>query len=872
MALLCGWKLLDSRRVFDLGDSIDHASVHLTYCLKRDIGHLFFQGLLAHFQLISHTDNAPFIGLAQQTDRLWLVPRTIYPYSLHNMIDTKTFDICGYEISLLSHSEMWMPCSAVEMMTFLKEANHLGGLGDLRVLDMGTGSGVVGILCGLMGAGTITLSDYNRFFVEQASKNARLNDLSVRSIVGDRFGAFQEGQDEYDLIISNPPVQPWLHTDINRTMERAGAADWNEAGENGRMVLDALIEESDKYLSVNSALITSCSTRHGHRQTIRLMEKHWKGNWETIYAAEHACDPDYHGPYMPTWRAMQAEDGDLRIYRIDTRQRRFAPWTDPDGTPVLLATDKVKGKKIPVWFIRTARGWRITDTEGNTLREVGKHHPDVPGPAIDDRWYYTYYLIRARKRRETDALGTLSISTDVYYGIHTERARRNFAISRETIGHWRPYIASLAKVKKAAALANADIGTIPQPVSEAICAAADEVVAGKIEARHFPICMIQGGGGTSTNMNLNEVLANRASEILTGRKGYDAIHPNDHVNYGQSTSDVIVTGLNLALHLELIDLIVALQILEAVLESKMANTKGVVKVSRTCLKDAVPITLGQEFSAYLAAIQRSIRLLKQYAYECLDVPLGGTVVGTSLGVNAEYLERLYPHLAKVTGLAVRRNTNFFDVLQNGDQFIQISGALKSTAALLSKMATDLRILSSGNGEMILPAVQAGSSFMPGKVNPVLPELINQVAYLVYGNDVTVAMAVEAGELNLNVWSAIIAKSLFESCRTMAEAVPIFARRCIDGIVIDEALCRKNAENSLSNSSVIAMVFGYKAGAKVARLAEEQGISIREAAVRLAILPDSLADELLDPMTLTDVAKSAEAIRRVMAWRKSKSEE
>nr|VFK45409.1 MAG: aspartate ammonia-lyase [Candidatus Kentron sp. TC] len=574
---------------------------------------------------------------------------------------------------------------------------------------------------------------------------------------------------------------------------------------------------------------------------------------------------------MALWWAMQAEDGDLRVYRIDARRRRFAPWTDPDGTLILLTTGKVAGREIPVRFVKTERGWRVTDVEGNTPREIGEHQPDVPGPAIDDDWYYTYYLIRAQKRQETDALGTLPIPADIYYGIHTERARRNFAISRETIGHWRPYISSLARVKKAAALANADIGAIPEPIAEAICAAADEVVAGRIDARYFPICIIQGGGGTSTNMNINEVLANRANEILIGRKGYDAVHPNDHVNCGQSTSDVIVTGLKLALYLEIIDVIDALQILEAVLTGKMVEYKDVVKLARTCLKDAVPITLGQEFSAYLTSMERNVRLLKQCAHECLEIPLGATVVGTGLGVCAGYIDRVYPHLVDVTGLGIRRGENFFDALQNGDLFIRISGALKSTVTLLSKIATDLRILSSDNAEITLPAVQAGSSFMPGKVNPVLPELINQVAYLVCGNDVAITMAVEAGELNLNVWSAILSKSLFESCRTMSNAVPIFARRCIEGIAVDEALCRKNAENSLSVSSVIATVFGYQVGARVAKLAEERKLSIEEAAVRLEILPRSMANELLDPMTLTDPDKSAEAIRRVMAWRNAKDE-
>jgi aspartate ammonia-lyase len=429
----------------------------------------------------------------------------------------------------------------------------------------------------------------------------------------------------------------------------------------------------------------------------------------------------------------------------------------------------VEQRKIAVKFIKTGQGWRITDAEGKTLREVSENHPDVPGPAIDDNWYYTYYLVQAKKRYETDSLGQLPIPSEVYYGIHTERARQNFAVSKDTIGNWRKYLSCLAMVKKAAALANADIGAISKPIAEAICVAADEIIAGRIDSRHFPVNVIQGGGGISTNMNLNEVLANRANEIITGHKGYNVVHPNNHVNYGQSTSDVIVTSLKLTLHLEIIDLVSSLQILEAVLAEKTEAYKEIVKLSRTCLKEAVPITLGQEFSAYLASVKRSIRLLKQYAYECLEIPLGGTVVGTGLGMSFGYIDRVYPYLADdVTGLEVRRHKNFFDALQNSDLFIQISATLKSTITLLSKMATDLRILSSGDSEMELPAMQAGSSFMPGKVNPVIPELINQIAYLVCGNDVTITMAVEGGELDLNIWSAILSKSLFESCQLMTK--------------------------------------------------------------------------------------------------------
>nr|VFK63053.1 MAG: Aspartate ammonia-lyase [Candidatus Kentron sp. UNK]VFK70702.1 MAG: Aspartate ammonia-lyase [Candidatus Kentron sp. UNK] len=792
-------------------------------------------------------------------------------------MNIEKYTICEHGISLASNPQVWSPHSAREMLWFLVKAGYLKDLTGLKVLDMGTGSGIVGILCGLRGAKEVTLVDYSHAAVEQALENAGLNGVQARAIQSDRFAGLGQDKDQdkdwnkddarYDLIISNPPVQPWLHTDIAHKEERSDAGDWNEAGADGRLVLDALIGESHDHLSNNGALITSCSTRHGHGKIIALLNRDWKDDWKIIHESEHAIDENYHGPYLLAWQAMQAADNDLRVYRIDARRRRFARQRASDGLDFILTTLKVAGKEIPVRFTQTDRGWRITDAHGETIREIPSDHPDVPGPALTEHWYYTYYLIQARKRQEKDALGDLPIPSDVYYGIHTERGRRNFAVSRDTIGDWPNYLRCLAMLKKAAALTNAEIGAIEPPIAEAICTAADEVIDGRIASRHFPVCVLQGGGGVSTHMNINEVLANRANERLTGRKGYDRVHPFDHVNYSQSTNDVVIAAFRLAMHLELTDLIVALRILEDVLEQKTVAYRDVVKLSRTCLQDAVPITLGQEFSAYLAPIQRGIRLLDKYAIQCLELPLGATAVGTGLGVNARYRDLIFPHLADVSGLGVLKSSNFFDSLQNGDLFIQISGALKSIATSLSKMATDLRILSSGDAEIRLPAVQAGSSFMPGKVNPAIPELMNQIAYLVCGNDVAVTMAVEGGELNLNVWYSVIAKSLVESCQLIKNAAPIFARRCIAGIEVDETLCREQAENTLAVSSVISAVFGYEKGVEVSRFAGERGLSIGRAAVELGLLSQSDVDDLLDPMTLTDADRSAEAIRRFVAGRK-----
>lgn len=474
-------------------------------------------------------------------------------------------------------------------------------------------------------------------------------------------------------------------------------------------------------------------------------------------------------------------------------------------------------------------------------------------------------------RYETDSLGTLPISDEAYYGIGTERGRQSCDISNNTIGDFPRYLASVAMVKKAAALTNAEIGTISECVAKVICQAADELISGKIDKSHFPVDVYNSVGALSVNINVNEVLANRANEILTGYKGYNFVHPNNHVNSSQSTSDVIVTALHLTLYFEILELIDSLKLLKQALANKTNEYRDIVKLARTCLQDAVPITFGQEFSAYLAVVERGINRLKEVANECLNVPMGATAVGTGLGVSIGYVDRIYHHLQKVTNLPVRRHPNFFDCLQNGDTFQHISTTFKALATGLSKMARDLRILSSGSRtgmmEIILPAVQAGSSFMPGKVNPTMPEFINQIAYQVSGNDVTVTMAVEGAELDINVWNSIIAKNLFDSCQLLKKSIPLFVEKCIRKIQIRKEVCRNQADNSLALSSVIGGIYGYEVGSKVAKYAYQNNLSIKQAAVELNMMSQSVADELLDPLMLTDVSRSASIMHKMLAHRK-----
>ncbi|MCC3771042.1 lyase family protein [Streptomyces sp. UNOC14_S4] len=477
-------------------------------------------------------------------------------------------------------------------------------------------------------------------------------------------------------------------------------------------------------------------------------------------------------------------------------------------------------------------------------------------------------------REDEDELGTVNLPDDVYYGVNTVRAQGNFDVSGAVLGDFPAYLTALAHIKKAAALANADIGVLRPQVAEAVCQAADEVAAGRFGRRQFPVDMMSGGGGTSPNMNVNEVLANRANEILCGHKGYDLVHPNNHVNACQSTTDVIATAITLALHRDLGALIGAVGVLENALEEKIEEYRGAVKLARTCLQDAVPITFDQEFGAYLAVVRRSIARLRAAAANSLDVPMGATIVGTGLGVGASYLEHIYPRLAEVTGLPVRKHPNFFDCIQNGDIFQEISTVLKGLATNLAKMAHDISLLASGNRaglmELSLPAVQAGSSFVPGKVNPVLPEMITQIAYQISGNDTVITMAVQGADLDYNAWTAVIAKNLFESCRLLQHGVPLFADKCIRGLRMDTQRCRGYAELSLALSSMVGVVFGHDDGARVAYHAKEHGTSIRESAVLLGVMDEETADVLLDPVTLTDAALSSTVLDRLVERRRAQT--
>ncbi len=462
--------------------------------------------------------------------------------------------------------------------------------------------------------------------------------------------------------------------------------------------------------------------------------------------------------------------------------------------------------------------------------------------------------------KEKDCLGEMEIREDVYYGIQTERARNNFSISGATCDDLPEFIKAIAEVKKAAALANNKIGALDEKICNAICAAADEIIAGKM-AGNFPVDIFQGGGSTSTNMNVNEVIAKRANEILTGRKGYEKVHPNTHVNRGQSTNDVIPTAIEITCRRYAVELKKSLEHLTAAMARKAEEFKTVVKTSRTCLQDAVPITLGQEFSGYESFLRRHIRLLDELFFnKPLELTLGGTATGTGLSTFEGYMSEVFVQLEKVTGIPVRQKENLFDGFQNGDDYIRISSYLKSLATGLGKIATDLRMMSSGPRcglqEIFLPAVQPGSSIMPGKVNPVMPELVNQICYQVCGDDVAITMAVEGGELDLNVWEPVIIKNLTEQFKLLTGGMIKFADLCIDGIRANVEKLRADAEATMANATVASTILGYPKGTEIAQKAVAEGKTVKQVIREMKLFPDEEIDKLFDTLMMTDWRKSS----------------
>lgn len=462
-------------------------------------------------------------------------------------------------------------------------------------------------------------------------------------------------------------------------------------------------------------------------------------------------------------------------------------------------------------------------------------------------------------RIESDSIGTMEVPAKAYYGVQTLRAKKNFNITGRPV---HPvFINNLAKIKKAAAFTNMAAHILNKPVGDAIVQACDEIIEGKLH-NQFIVDAIQGGAGTSANMNANEVIANRAIEILGGTKGdYSIVHPNDHVNMAQSTNDVIPCAGKLTIMDLLPGLVFELERLYQALQQKSVEFDDVVKMGRTQLQDAVPIRLGQSFEAYAKVIQRDIQRIHTVEDDMRVLNMGATAVGTAINVNSIYLFHIIKNINLVCGTNCIQSDDLFDATQNLDGFVHVSAILKTCAVDLSKICNDLRLLSSGPrtaiGEINLPAKQNGSSIMPGKVNPVIPEVVNQVAFNVIGNDVTVTMAAEAGQLELNAFEPVIFYNIFESIDTLREAVKTLIDNCIVGITANRERCSALVESSVALATALCPYIGYKKSADIAKKSLKTGISVRELALQDGLMTKEQLDECLDLVAMTQPGHQAE---------------
>jgi aspartate ammonia-lyase len=436
-----------------------------------------------------------------------------------------------------------------------------------------------------------------------------------------------------------------------------------------------------------------------------------------------------------------------------------------------------------------------------------------------------------KTRTEQDSLGSWKVPAEADYGVHTARAAANFPITGTLLRHYPELITSLAMTKKAAALANAESGILEPHIATAIGAACDKLIAGE-NHKHFIVDMLQGGAGTSTNMNANEVIANMALRELGEERGrYDIIHPNDHVNLSQSTNDVYPTAVRLTMLRECPALIVQQEALRLAFEDRAKAFHHVIKVGRTQLMDAVPMRLGSEFHAFAINVGEDIDRLREFSSLLREVNLGGTAIGTGINTPKNYSRRVIAHLSEISGVPLVAAGDLIEATSDMGAFVTFSGVLKRIAVKLSKICNDLRLLNSGPragfGEIKLPAVQAGSSIMPGKVNPVMPEVMNQIAYQVIGNDLTVTFAAEAGQLQLNAMEPVIVFNILQSMRMLTRGMKVLRENCIVGIEADEERCRELLEHSLVAVTAINPFVGYVEASRVAKLAMTSRRTIRD---------------------------------------------
>jgi fumarate hydratase class II len=457
-------------------------------------------------------------------------------------------------------------------------------------------------------------------------------------------------------------------------------------------------------------------------------------------------------------------------------------------------------------------------------------------------------------RTEKDSLGEMKVPSDALWGAQTQRAVENFPIS--DLRFPRGFIAALGRIKRAAAATNVELGLLDADIATAIMVAAQEVIDGTLD-QHFVLDIFQTGSGTSTNMNANEVIANRALRIRGGAIGEKGIHPNDHVNAGQSSNDVIPTAMQVAACEAIAgDLMPALQMLRDALAAKAVEFDGILKSGRTHMMDATPVRLGQEFGGFAAQITQGMRRLSEASADLAELPLGGTAVGTGINTHARFAPLTIGRLAEETGIPFREASNHFERQGTRDTIVHAHGALNTVAVSLSRIANDLRLMASGPraglAEITLPVVQPGSSIMPGKVNPVIPEAVTMVAAQVMGNHTTITVGGMGSYFELNVMMPVMAYGLLQSISLLASASRVFAEKCVSGITVNEARCRELLEGNLSLATALAPKIGYDTAAAIAKEAFARGMTAREVAKEKKVLPDAELDQVLDARAMTEV--------------------
>ncbi|MGI8392881.1 aspartate ammonia-lyase [Leucobacter sp. Z1108] len=470
-------------------------------------------------------------------------------------------------------------------------------------------------------------------------------------------------------------------------------------------------------------------------------------------------------------------------------------------------------------------------------------------------------FLSSQTRTETDSLGSVEVPSAAYWGVHTARAQENFSIARRPISVYPDFVRAFACVKQAAARANLEIGALDEQRVTLIDRACEEVKSGML-LDQFVVGVVQGGAGTSTNMNANEVITNRALELAGRQKGdYSFINPNDHTNHSQSTNDTYPTAIKIALAFSLTSLLDELALLADSFAAKGREFAHIIKVGRTQLQDAVPMTLGQEFNAFAVTLREDIDRLREAVTLLLEVNMGATAIGTGINAPRGYKEAVVRHLRDITGLELVSAGDLVESTSDTGVFITFSGALKRSALKLSKISNDLRLLSSGPqagfGEINLPARQAGSSIMPGKVNPVIPEAVSQVAYSVAGADVTISMAVEAGQLQLNAFEPIIAHSLFQSITWLERACQTLRVNCVDGITANEDHLADTVARSVTVITALAPVIGYAEASKLAKEALATNAKVAELVISRGLLNAEQLAEILQPARLAGLEPAPE---------------